>query len=155
MVSDRRKFSDYRLVGGKSLPHSVEEYSHKTFVATATLEEWKSASENDLSLIAPPPGGMSLPVCEGATIERAKLLKQTKPTYPQSALERGIAGPVKMNAIIGTDGRPYDLTVFASPHPDLSKAAVDSVRQWEYEPTVCNGEPVPVVTEIDVNFNLR
>jgi protein TonB len=28
------------------------------------------------------------------------------------------------------------------------------VKQWLYQPTLLNGEPVEVVTEIDVNFAL-
>jgi protein TonB len=39
-------------------------------------------------------------------------------------------------------------------HPMLAPAAVDAVRQWEYAPTLLNGDPVEVATEIDVNFTL-
>jgi protein TonB len=37
----------------------------------------------------------------------------------------------------------------------LAKAAIDAVKQWVYQPTVLNGEPVEVQTQIDVNFNLN
>jgi protein TonB len=36
----------------------------------------------------------------------------------------------------------------------LVAAALESVRQWVYEPTLLNGSPVEVVTQIDVNFTL-
>jgi protein TonB len=36
----------------------------------------------------------------------------------------------------------------------LSDAAVESVRQWRYQPTLLNGQPVEVVTTISVNFRL-
>jgi len=29
------------------------------------------------------------------------------------------------------------------------------VKQWVYQPTLLNGEPVEVVTQIDVNFTLQ
>jgi len=32
--------------------------------------------------------------------------------------------------------------------------ALDAVKQWVYKPTLLNGEPVEVVTVIDVNFTL-
>jgi protein TonB len=35
------------------------------------------------------------------------------------------------------------------------KAALDAVRQWRYQPTLLNGEPVEVMTEIRVNFRLE
>jgi protein TonB len=41
-----------------------------------------------------------------------------------------------------------------SGHPLLVPAAQDAVRQWVYRPTLMNGEPVEVVTQIDVNFAL-
>jgi len=36
----------------------------------------------------------------------------------------------------------------------LVQAALDAVRQWRYHPTLLNGEPVEVVTTIDVHFIL-
>ena len=37
---------------------------------------------------------------------------------------------------------------------DEPTAALDAVRHWVYQPTLLNGEPVDVDTEIDVNFTL-
>ena len=31
---------------------------------------------------------------------------------------------------------------------------MDAVRQWVYQPTLLNGQPVEVQTDIDVNFTL-
>jgi protein TonB len=31
---------------------------------------------------------------------------------------------------------------------------MDAVQQWVYEPTRLNGEPVEVMTQVDVNFTL-
>jgi len=35
------------------------------------------------------------------------------------------------------------------------QAARDAVKQWVYQPMMLNGEPVEVITQIDVAFNLR
>jgi protein TonB len=42
-----------------------------------------------------------------------------------------------------------------SGHPLLLAAAQSAVVQWKYKPTLLNGEPVEVVTQIDVNFTLN
>jgi protein TonB len=34
------------------------------------------------------------------------------------------------------------------------KAAMDAVREWRYQPTLLNGEPVEVETTISVIFSL-
>jgi len=41
-----------------------------------------------------------------------------------------------------------------SGQPWLVGAALDAVRQWIYQPTLLNGEPVEVLTQIEVNFKL-
>jgi periplasmic protein TonB len=39
--------------------------------------------------------------------------------------------------------------------PELRDASMDAVKQWRYEPTLLNGEPVQVDTTISVVFTLR
>ena len=39
-------------------------------------------------------------------------------------------------------------------NPGLALAALEAVRQWRYQPTLLNGQPVEVVTNIDVTFEL-
>jgi protein TonB len=57
-------------------------------------------------------------------------------------------------ARISPDGRIRDLHVISG-HPMLVKAALEAVRQWVYAPTLLNGRPVEVVTDIVVNFTLN
>ena len=58
-----------------------------------------------------------------------------------------------MNAIIGKDGTIQNLTV-AQRTSAAGSGRHEAVKQWVYQPTLLNGEPVEVVTEIDVNFTL-
>jgi periplasmic protein TonB len=58
-----------------------------------------------------------------------------------------------MEAVIGRDGAVQNLRV-VSGHPLLIEAAKNAVARWRYQPTLLNGEPVEVATEIDVNFTL-
>ncbi len=89
----------------------------------------------------------------GGRVQEAKLRKRVMPVYPPLARQARIQGTVRLNAIIGIDGKVKNLTV-VSGHPLLVPAAIEAVSQWEYEPTLLNGEPVEVVTIIDVNFTL-
>ena len=90
----------------------------------------------------------------GGNVQAARLLQQPKPIYPASAESAGIQGTVLLRAVISTDGVIMGLTVLSSPDPMLANAATESVRQWRYQPTLLNGEPVEVVTTISVNFRL-
>lgn len=106
----------------------------------------------------PPPVKVEKPVTPqrirvGGNVQQAKLIRQPRPIYPPLAKQARISGVVRLNAIIGKDGTIQNLTV-ASGHPLLIPAALEAVKQWVYQPTLLNGEPVEVVTQIDVNFTL-
>lgn len=81
------------------------------------------------------------------------LLKKVPPEYPLYAKAQGIQGLVVLQAIITKEGRIRDLHV-VSGHPALQQAALDAVKQWIYKPYMLNGEPVEVMTTINVIFTL-
>jgi len=87
-------------------------------------------------------------------VQAAKLVHQIKPAYPQLARLARVQGTVRLQAIIARNGAIQNLQLMGGP-PLLIAAALDAVRQWTYQPTLLNGEPVEVVTEIDVNFTLN
>jgi outer membrane biosynthesis protein TonB len=37
----------------------------------------------------------------------------------------------------------------------MVQAALDAIRLWQYEPTRLNGQPVEVLTSIDVAFQIQ
>ena len=90
----------------------------------------------------------------GGNVQAANLIRQVKPNYPPLAKQARIQGTVKFNAVIAKDGTIQNLTV-VSGHPMLVQAALEAVKQWLYKPTLLNGEPVEVITTIDVNFTLN
>ncbi len=103
----------------------------------------------------PPPPKAKTPqrIRVGGQVEQAKLIYKPSPEYPPLAKMARIQGTVRLEAIISKDGTIQDLKVLSG-HPLLVKSALDAVKQWRYQPTLLNGEPVEVITEIDVNFTL-
>ena len=87
------------------------------------------------------------------TAQPPRLLTRVEPVYPPLAKQARVQGTVRFTAIIGKDGRVQNLQL-VSGHPLLVSAAQDAVKQWIYKATVFNGEPVEVVTQVDVNFTL-
>jgi protein TonB len=103
----------------------------------------------------PPPPKATTPkrIRVGGQVEAARLIFQPKPEYPPLAKMARIQGTVRLEAVISRDGTIQDLKV-VSGHPLLVKSAIEAVQRWRYQPTLLNGEPVEVVTEVDVNFIL-
>jgi TonB family protein len=89
----------------------------------------------------------------GNMVQERNLITRVDPVYPPLAMQARIQGVVRFNVVIGKDGRVSNVTL-VSGHPLLVTAARDAVRQWVYKPTLLNGEPVEVVTQVDVNFTL-
>jgi hypothetical protein len=48
-----------------------------------------------------------------------------------------------------------DARVVGAVHPDLSRAALDAVRQWEFDWTLLNCVPVEVSMTVTVNFRVQ
>ncbi|MGH9625251.1 MAG: energy transducer TonB, partial [Bryobacteraceae bacterium] len=81
-------------------------------------------------------------------------IQHVSPLYPPKAKANGVQGKVTIKATISKDGIPTELSVVSSPSPALSQSALDSVRQWRYRPTLLNGNPVAVTTDIRVSYSL-
>jgi protein TonB len=79
-----------------------------------------------------------------------------RPVYPADLQEQGIQGSVILNAVISKQGVPLQLSVTnTGANPALIDAAIGAVNQWRYQPTLLNGEPVEVLTSIQVDFTLK
>ena len=89
----------------------------------------------------------------GGSVKTPSKTKDVRPVYPPIARDAGVQGVVIIEARIEADGRVGDARVLKS-IPLLDEAALDAVRQWEFTPTLLNGEPVPVMMTMTVNFTL-
>jgi protein TonB len=102
---------------------------------------------------SPPVPATGAPIRVGGKVQAAKLVRQVTPVYPPLARQVRISGIVRLEAVISRSGTIESLQVMSG-HPLLTQAALDAVRQWVYQPTQLNGQPVEVLTQIEVNFKL-
>lgn len=87
-------------------------------------------------------------------VQAAKLLTKVTPVYPPEAKQARVQGTVRIRAVIGKEGDVMGLTLLMSPSAELARSAMEAVNQWKYSPTLLNGQPVEIQTEIDVNYTL-
>ena len=90
----------------------------------------------------------------GGNVQAARLLEGPRPVYPPHAEAAGIQGRVLLQAIILTNGSVGGVSALSSPDPELTQAAIETVKQWRYQPTLLNGQPVELITTISVSFRL-
>ncbi|MBI4910198.1 MAG: TonB family protein [Acidobacteria bacterium] len=106
----------------------------------------------------PPPARSAVPqrIRVGGNVQATKVLRMARPEYPEHLQEQGIEGMVLLEGVISKDGNLLSLHSLNSlVHPDLTRAAINAVSQWLYQPTLLNGQPVEVITTITVNFKLK
>ena len=82
------------------------------------------------------------------------LLQRVEPVYPPLAIQIHREGRVDLHAIIATDGTIQSLQV-VNGDPLFLQSALKAVRQWRYRPTVLNGQPVEIDTQITVIYSLQ
>src|SRR2546425_4972188 len=100
---------------------------------------------------AQPPAEKNKRLIRASVLQEALLIHRVQPVYPPLAIQIRLEGTVRLRAIIGRDGA-IDSLELLSGHPILARAALDSVSQWRYRPTLLGGEPVEVETIITLVF---
>jgi TonB family protein len=103
---------------------------------------------------APPPVASPLP-STGGKVGPANLINEVRPSYPVELQRAGVAGTVRLEGIISKDGMLTGTRMISSPDAALTQAAMDAVSQWRYRPSSLDGQPIEVMTTIDVNYSLR
>lgn len=93
------------------------------------------------------------PVRLGGNVAQANLLSRVTPVYPAEAKANRIQGTVKLEITIDKEGHVANLSIIGGP-TELITSATEAVQQWVYRPTLLNGEPVSVLTTVDVNYTL-
>ncbi|MGA3095006.1 MAG: TonB family protein [Bryobacteraceae bacterium] len=104
---------------------------------------------------APAPAETRAPApVRSSQLRPPELVSRKAPEYPAIAMRTRASGEVKVEAVIGVDGRIKSARAVSGPTL-LQRAATDAVRQWVYKPAVLDGVPVESQTDIVLTFNPR
>lgn len=84
----------------------------------------------------------------------ARIIRRVEPVYPPLAIQLRREGRVELHAIIATDGTIQSLEV-ENGDPLFIQSALAAVREWRYQPTLLDGQPIEVDTHITVIYSLN
>jgi TonB family protein len=76
------------------------------------------------------------------------------PDYPKSAVKSKAQGDVRLEIVVGTDGKVRTAKVLSSPAGILDEPAIAAVKQWEFQPARFKGEPIAVTLTVTLSFTL-
>lgn len=94
------------------------------------------------------------PIHIGGQIKAPTKIRDVKATYPPEAQSAGIQGVVIVEAVVDATGHVAATRILRT-IPALDEAALESVRQWAFTPTLLNGVPSAVMMTVTVNFTLQ
>ena len=132
-----------------SLLHQADEWMSQ--VRARSQQSWSSNAAAPTVQGRPP--ALNGPVRVGGNIQPPAKIKDVRPHYPPEAQQARIQGVVIVEVLIDENGKVKDARVLRS-IPMLDAAAVDAVRQWEFTPTLLNGQGVQVIMTATVQFSL-
>jgi protein TonB len=78
-----------------------------------------------------------------------------EPVYTEIARKARVEGIVIIEAIIDRQGNVTDARVLKGLPMGLDQTALEAVRRWKFSPGTLNGQPVPVIYNLSVNFRLQ
>jgi TonB family protein len=164
LVGTAGEYLTSKFVGGNQAALGRNEFAELLLERARVLDpgnpEWAEALERLHAMHeSSPPQPATMPangvkrIRVGAQVQESNLIQRFDPSYPPLARQARIQGVVRFTVMIGVDGLVSNLTLVAG-HPLLVPAAQEAVKQWIYRPTLLNGDPVEVVTQVDIPFTL-
>jgi TonB family protein len=85
------------------------------------------------------------------------VIASSKPQYVKAAMDLGITGDVLVSAVVNADGliRRADIKQSLDTVYGLDRSALDSTREWRFNPGTRDGVPVPVRVHLLMTFRLK
>ncbi len=139
----------------RAIPGDIKLVRAGKTLLTMHLDNVENIADANDAIFAAPSDAVRVPSVvqvEGA-VTQGMLEYKVIPEYPSVAHDAGMQGTVVLQAMIGKDGHPKDLKV-VSGSKVFQGPAIQAVQQWRYRPYLLNGEPIEIMTTINVIFSL-
>jgi TonB family protein len=94
------------------------------------------------------------PVRIGGNVKTPIKTRDVKPVYPPIAQSSRVQGVVVVEILVDAGGSVVEARVLRS-IPLLDQAALEAVKQWEFVPTLLNGNPTAFLMTVTVSFTLQ
>ena len=145
----RREYAEMLLKRAASLEPDNRKWSEGLEMLRAAPEKTPQRPQAENQVTMEGPAKLRVP----SQVQAANLIKQVPPEYPALARQARLQGTVRFTVTIGRDGRIAQMELISG-HPLLVPAAQDALAKWVYRPTLLNGMPAEIATEVEVPFRL-
>jgi protein TonB len=97
-------------------------------------------------------GGDAFRIGKGVTPPR--VIYQTDPEFSEEARKAKYQGNCVLGLVVDADGRPTNIRILNALGMGLDEKAIESVKNWKFEPGKKDGRDVAVEIAVEVDFHL-
>jgi protein TonB len=90
----------------------------------------------------------------GGGVSAPKALYAPDPEYSEEARKAKYQGTVVLWLVVDASGRPQQIRIQRALGMGLDEKAIEAVKQWKFDPARRDGQAVPVMINVEVNFRL-
>jgi TonB family protein len=136
----------FRKFGDSWFPREMACLEDKHRTLEAKIDELTAEPSPDAALFTPPPGAIEIGRCSGKFAPPFAILRVPPPALGEKE--------VALSLIIDTKGNPREIKVSQSGGQRFDAAAVQVVGYWRFKPGTCDGEAMPMETNVMVDFRM-
>jgi TonB family protein len=151
--SEIYEYDDFRPFQGRIFPRLMRVTSYDKRVVEYVVEDITSEPNISPAMFESPAEAELWPYCPDHI--SAKFLKGPLPVYPPEARSQGIEGQVMVYALVGNDGKATKHKIVKSVMPAMDAAAIEAMRNWQYQPAMCGSTAIPEEGILIAIFRLR
>jgi TonB family protein len=109
-----------------------------------------SAAQAGPGTASSPPGAYRI----GGGVSAPHVVSKSEPEYSEEAREARLEGTVTLSLVVDASGVPRNLRVLKGLGLGLDEKALKAVAEWRFLAGKKEGNPVPILATIQINFQL-
>lgn len=95
----------------------------------------------------------SFAFAQNVRIDKPMVIRQRMdPIFPRTLLANVTKGEARLVINVDAEGKLKDYLVVGYTKKEFADATVMALKTWTFEPAISNGQPTPVVSDINVEF---
>lgn len=146
----RTDFMDYTQVDAQEYPQKVSIIrEHMTPIEVTDIHIVPATLSGEL--FKPPENAIEVESCANPQPPQPK--STPEPAFPARASAGAKTGMVTLNVIVAKDGTVALARSLTSDDYGFSESAEETVRTWQFKPATCDGRPIAIEMNVEVNFN--